>query len=98
MALPRGGVGGGIVPAGGLDFAKAFATALGRPLLRVVVVTVLPHSACIIFCHFFVLIQKWSDFCLFMRMIGIEEVGAVLIVAGASIIRRDSPPLLNAEN
>ena len=33
-----------------------------------------------------------------MRMIGIEEVGAVLIVAGASIIRRDSPPLLNAEN
>ena len=33
-----------------------------------------------------------------MRMIGIEEVGAVLIVAGGSIIRRDSPPLLNAEN
>ena len=31
-------------------------------------------------------------------MIGIEEVGAVLIVAGASIILRDSTPLLNAEN
>ena len=57
-ALPRGGVGGGIVPAGGLDFAMAFATAFGRPTLRVVVVTVLPRSACILLCHFFVLIQK----------------------------------------
>ena len=63
--LPRGGVGGvnfGAALAGGLDFAEAFAEAfLGRPTgaaeVRVVVV-VLPHSACIIFCHFFVLIQK----------------------------------------
>ena len=67
--LPRGGVGGvGIALAGGLDFAKAFATALGRPTLRVVVVTVLPLSACIIFCHFRVLMCQCPDFCLIMNM------------------------------